>query len=67
MVSITTTSATCNGNPNGANYRGAFVSVFKIYLPFVDLCWLLFQFGRALAARTLVITTTRAPGREAAA
>lgn len=30
-------------------------SVFKIYLPFVGLCWLLFQFGRALAARTLVI------------
>jgi FHS family L-fucose permease-like MFS transporter len=29
--------------------------VFKIYLPFVGLCWLLFQFGRALAARTLVI------------
>jgi FHS family L-fucose permease-like MFS transporter len=30
-------------------------SVFKIYLPFVGLCWLLFQFGKALAARTLVI------------
>ena len=29
--------------------------VFKIYLPFVGLCWLLFQFGQALAARTLVI------------
>jgi FHS family L-fucose permease-like MFS transporter len=29
--------------------------VFKIYLPFVGLCWVLFQFGRALAARTLVI------------
>jgi FHS family L-fucose permease-like MFS transporter len=30
-------------------------SVFKIYLPFVGLCWLLFQFGRSLAARTLLI------------
>ncbi|HSY19014.1 MAG TPA: sugar MFS transporter [Candidatus Acidoferrales bacterium] len=29
--------------------------VFKIYLPFVGLCWLLFQFGQSLAARTLVI------------
>jgi FHS family L-fucose permease-like MFS transporter len=29
--------------------------VFKTYLPFVGLCWLLFQFGRSLAARTLVI------------
>ncbi len=30
-------------------------AVFKIYLPFVGLCWLLFQFGKGLAARTLVI------------
>ncbi len=30
-------------------------SVFKIYLPFVGLCWLLFQFGQSLAARTLMI------------
>jgi FHS family L-fucose permease-like MFS transporter len=30
-------------------------SVFKMYLPFIGLCWLLFQFGRAQAARTLVI------------
>ena len=30
-------------------------SKFKIYLPLVALCWLLFQFGRALAGRTLVI------------
>lgn len=30
-------------------------SMFKIYLPLVALCWLLFQFGRALAGRTLVI------------
>ena len=30
-------------------------SVFKIYLLLVGLCWLLFQFGQALAGRTLVI------------
>lgn len=30
-------------------------SKFEIYLPLVALCWLLFQFGRALASRTLVI------------
>ncbi|MGH7940822.1 MAG: sugar MFS transporter [Limisphaerales bacterium] len=30
-------------------------SMFKIYLPLVVLCWFLFQFGRALASRTLVI------------
>jgi len=30
-------------------------AVFKIYLPFVGLCWLLFQFGQAKAARTLVV------------
>ena len=29
--------------------------MFKIYLPFVGLCWLLFQFGRGLANRTLAI------------
>ncbi len=39
-------------------WREAFVAngaVFKLYLPFIGLCWLLFQFGRAQAARTLVI------------
>jgi len=39
-------------------WQNAFVAnwdVFKIYLPFVGLCWLLFQFGKALAGRTLVI------------
>jgi FHS family L-fucose permease-like MFS transporter len=39
-------------------WRDAFIadwSVFKLYLPFIGLCWLLFQFGRAQAARTLVI------------
>jgi len=29
--------------------------VFAKYLPFIGLCWLLFQFGRAQAARTLTI------------
>jgi FHS family L-fucose permease-like MFS transporter len=39
-------------------WREAFAanwSVFKVYLPFVGLCWLLFQFGKSHAARTLVI------------
>src|SRR5205814_10694892 len=30
-------------------------AVFRIYLPFVGLCWLLFQFGKAMAGRTLAI------------
>jgi FHS family L-fucose permease-like MFS transporter len=30
-------------------------SMFKIYLPFLALCWLMFQFGKALPGRTLVI------------
>ncbi len=30
-------------------------SIFKIYLPFIGLCWLLFQFGKSLADRTLLI------------
>ena len=30
-------------------------TVFKVYLPFVGLCWLLFQFGKAQAGRTLTI------------
>ena len=29
--------------------------VFETYLPFVGLCWLLFQFGKALPGRTLMI------------
>jgi FHS family L-fucose permease-like MFS transporter len=39
-------------------WREAFVanwSVFRMYLPFIVLCWVLFQFGRAQAGRTLVI------------
>jgi MFS transporter, FHS family, L-fucose permease len=41
-----------------AQWKDAFVenwAVFKTYLPFVGLCWLLFQFGRSLADRTLAI------------
>jgi FHS family L-fucose permease-like MFS transporter len=30
-------------------------AVFRLYLPFVVLCWVLFQFGRGLAGRTLTI------------
>ena len=47
-----------NGGPVLQLWHDQFVAnwdVFKIYLPFVALCWLLFQFGRSLAARTLVI------------
>lgn len=29
--------------------------VFRNYLPFIALCWLLFQFGKSLADRTLLI------------
>ena len=30
-------------------------AVVKMYLPFLALCWMLFQFGKSLAARTLMI------------
>lgn len=39
-------------------WRDEFVknwAVFKVYLPFIGLCWLLFQFGKAMAGRTLMI------------
>jgi FHS family L-fucose permease-like MFS transporter len=39
-------------------WKNAFVDnwpVFKLYLPFVGLCWLLFQFGQARAGRTLLV------------
>jgi len=42
-------------------WRDAFVAngpVFKTYLPFVGLCWLLFQFGQAKTGRTLLIFFT---------
>ena len=41
-----------------ALWRDHFVAnwaVFRIYLPFVGLCWLLFQFGQSKAGRTLLI------------
>lgn len=30
-------------------------SVFRLYLPFIALCWVLFQFGKGLAGRTLTM------------
>jgi MFS transporter, FHS family, L-fucose permease len=33
-------------------------SMFRIYLIFLALCWLMFRFGKALAGRTLVIFCT---------
>jgi len=39
-------------------WKDAFVDnwpVFKLYLPFGGLCWLLFQFGQARAGRTLLV------------
>ena len=30
-------------------------AIFKFYLPFIALCWVLFQFGKSLADRTLMI------------
>jgi FHS family L-fucose permease-like MFS transporter len=30
-------------------------SVFRLYLPFIGLCWVLFRFGQARAGRTLMI------------
>ncbi len=41
-----------------ALWRDAFVAnwpVFKTYLPFIGLCWLLFHFGQSKASRTLLI------------
>jgi FHS family L-fucose permease-like MFS transporter len=29
--------------------------MFRMYLPFLALCWVLFQFGKSLAGRTLMI------------
>jgi FHS family L-fucose permease-like MFS transporter len=49
------------GNSNASVmtlWRDAFVanwSVFKMYLPFIGLCWLLFQFGQSRAGLTLMI------------
>jgi FHS family L-fucose permease-like MFS transporter len=33
-------------------------AIFKYYLPFTGLCWLMFQFGKAQAGRTLAIFST---------
>ena len=33
-------------------------NIVKYYLPLLILCWLMFQFGRAMAARTLAIFST---------
>ncbi len=41
-----------------SQWKDSFVAnspVFAKYLPFIGLCWLLFQFGRAQAGRTLTI------------
>jgi FHS family L-fucose permease-like MFS transporter len=38
----------------GESFRANW-AVFRLYLPFIGLCWLLFQFGRGLAGRTLTI------------
>ncbi len=38
----------------GESFRANW-SVFKLYLPFIGLCWALFQFGKGLAGRTLTI------------
>jgi FHS family L-fucose permease-like MFS transporter len=38
----------------GESFRANW-SVFKLYLPFIGLCWVLFQFGKGLAGRTLTI------------
>jgi MFS transporter, FHS family, L-fucose permease len=47
-----------NGGDVFEQWRDGFAAnapVFGKYLPFVGLCWLLFQFGRAQAGRTLTI------------
>ena len=46
-----------NGDQRQFDYAAGWVIV-KNYLPLLALCWLLFQFGRALAGRTLLIFGT---------
>lgn len=44
-----------------AHWQDRFVAnwaIFKYYLPFIALCWVLFQFGKSLAGRTLFIFST---------
>jgi FHS family L-fucose permease-like MFS transporter len=43
-----------NSDQKQFDFEGGWV-VVKNYLPLLGLCWLLFQFGRALAGRTLLI------------
>ena len=43
-----------NSNQGGFDFAGGWV-VVRNYLPLLALCWVLFQFGRALANRTLMI------------
>jgi FHS family L-fucose permease-like MFS transporter len=43
-----------NSDQGGFDFAGGWVIV-KNYLPLLALCWVLFQFGRALANRTLMI------------
>jgi FHS family L-fucose permease-like MFS transporter len=47
-----------NGGDVFGQWRDGFMAnapAFGKYLPFVALCWVLFQFGKGLAARTLMI------------
>ncbi len=47
-----------NGGDVLSQWRDGFMAnapAFGKYLPFVALCWVLFQFGKGLAARTLMI------------
>ncbi len=55
-------SAPLDALHNGGNIFGLWAESFKAnapvfgkYLPFIGLCWLLFQFGKAQAGRTLTI------------
>jgi FHS family L-fucose permease-like MFS transporter len=43
-----------NSDQGGFDFGGGWVIV-KNYLPLLALCWVLFQFGKALAGRTLLI------------
>ena len=47
-----------SGAPFFAEWQNRFAdnwAVFKLYLPFVALCWLLFQLGKSLPGRTLAV------------
>jgi FHS family L-fucose permease-like MFS transporter len=58
LSAISGDSGAAAGVPVLALWKDQFVanwSVFKFYLPFTGLCWLMFQFGKAQAGRTLAI------------